>query len=39
MANETGKRYSCSGCGAQFVVIRGGDGTIECCGKPAEKRT
>ena len=39
MANETGKRYSCSVCGAQFVVIKGGDGTLKCCGTTAEKRS
>ena len=34
LANETGKRYSCGKCGAEFVVTRGAEGSIECCGEP-----
>ena len=34
MANDTGKRYLCSKCGTEFVVTRGGDGAITCCGLP-----
>ena len=34
MANETGKRYACPKCGAEFVVTKGGDGTMICCGEP-----
>lgn len=30
MAVETGKRYRCSGCGAEFIVTRGGDGALKC---------
>ena len=36
MANQVGKRYVCTKCGAEFIVTRGGEGTIICCGKPAE---
>jgi desulfoferrodoxin-like iron-binding protein len=36
MANQIGKRYRCTKCGAEFIVTRGGDGTIHCCGKPME---
>ncbi|MEE2885469.1 MAG: desulfoferrodoxin [Chloroflexota bacterium] len=38
MANETGKRYSCSQCGSQFVVTKGGNGTLTCCGEPVIKK-
>ncbi|HIC48881.1 MAG TPA: hypothetical protein EYP00_03230 [Dehalococcoidia bacterium] len=38
MANETGKRYSCAQCGSEFVVTRGADGTIECCGEPMSQK-
>ena len=38
MANETGKRYFCSKCGAEFVVTRGGDGALKCCGEPMTKK-
>ena len=36
MANETGKRYVCSQCGAEFIVTKGGSGAISCCGQPME---
>jgi desulfoferrodoxin-like iron-binding protein len=36
MANEVGKRYKCSKCGAEVIVTRGGDGTVTCCGQPME---
>lgn len=38
MANQIGKRYSCSNCGAQVMVTRGGNGTVNCCGKPMEQK-
>ena len=31
MANETGKRYVCARCGAEFIVTKGGDGVVRCC--------
>ncbi len=27
---ETGKRYRCADCGAEFIVTRGGEGTLRC---------
>lgn len=33
MANEVGKRYVCKTCGAEYIVTRGGEGTLYCCGK------
>ena len=38
MANETGKRYLCSQCGSEFVVTRGGEGTVTCCGQEMTKK-
>lgn len=39
MANQTGKRYTCSKCGSEFIVTKGGDGTLECCGHPMQIKT
>jgi len=36
MANEVGKRYVCAKCGSEFIVTRGGDGVVSCCGQPME---
>ena len=36
MSNQIGKRYVCKKCGSEFIVTRGGDGTIVCCGQPME---
>ncbi|MDO8567411.1 MAG: desulfoferrodoxin [Dehalococcoidales bacterium] len=36
MANEIGKRYRCTKCGSEFIITKGGKGTITCCGKPME---
>jgi len=36
MANQIGKRYACKKCGGEFIVTRGGDGTLTCCGQPME---
>ena len=38
LTNETGKRYFCSKCGAEFIVTTGGDGVLTCCGEPAQKK-
>ena len=38
MANQLGKRYKCNKCGSEFIVTKGGDGTIVCCGKPMEQK-
>ena len=39
MPNETGKRYTCSQCGSEFLVTRGGDGELKCCGEPANLKS
>ncbi len=36
MANEVGKRYVCTKCGAEFIVTRGGDGELKCCEQSME---
>ena len=36
MPSEVGKRYVCTKCGAEFVVIKGGDGELKCCDQPME---
>ncbi|MEE9198855.1 MAG: desulforedoxin [Dehalococcoidia bacterium] len=33
MANQTGKRYRCEKCESEFIVTRGGDGSLHCCGQ------
>jgi DNA-directed RNA polymerase subunit RPC12/RpoP len=39
MANaQTGKRYVCSTCGAEFIVTKGGDAELKCCDKPLEEK-
>ncbi len=39
MPNQTGKRYTCSQCGSEFLVTRGGDGELKCCGEPANLKS
>lgn len=34
MANLVGKRHYCIRCAAAFIVTRGGEGTLKCCGEP-----
>lgn len=36
MANQAGKRYFCVKCAAEFIVTRGGEGTVSCCGQPMQ---
>jgi len=36
LANQTGKRYVCGKCGSEFIVTKGGDGSISCCQTPME---
>ena len=38
MASETGKRYFCASCGCEFIVTKGGDGTLNCHGEPLTKK-
>ena len=38
LANETGKRYFCGKCGAEFIVTTGGEGAMTCCGEAAQKK-
>ena len=36
LANQTGKRYVCAQCKAEFVVTKGGAGSVACCGEPMQ---
>jgi len=36
MANAVGKRYRCVKCNCEFIVTKGGSGTLKCCGQPME---
>ena len=36
MANQIGKRYVCTKCGAELIVTKGGAGTLSHCGQPME---
>jgi hypothetical protein len=36
MANQMGKRYTCSECEATVLVTKAGEGTLNCHGKPME---
>ena len=36
LANQTGKRYICSQCGSEFIVTKGGTGSIICCTQQME---
>jgi len=36
MANNVGKRYICTKCGAEVIITRGGTGTLTCCKQPME---
>ncbi|MEE8471751.1 MAG: desulfoferrodoxin [Dehalococcoidia bacterium] len=38
MPSQVGKRYSCSQCGSEFIVTRGGEGELTCCDKPVEQK-
>lgn len=34
MSNQLGKRYVCAHCEAQLLVVKGGEGSLECHGEP-----
>ena len=36
MANQVGKRYMCTVCGAEFIVTKAGAGALTCCDKPMQ---
>ena len=38
LANQVGKRYSCSKCNSELIVTKGGSGDISCCGQPMEQK-
>ena len=39
MGYPVATRLRCSTCGAEFVVVEMGEGTIECCGAPLAAAT
>ena len=38
MANQIGRKYQCTKCGAEFIVTKSGEGTVHCCGQPMEQK-
>ena len=38
MANQIGKIYVCSKCGAQVIVTKAGASTIQCCGTDMQQK-
>jgi desulfoferrodoxin-like iron-binding protein len=38
MASQTGKRYICDICGAEYIVTRPGKGDLKCCEKPMKEK-
>ncbi len=38
VANEIGKRYICSKCGAEVIVTKAGEGVVKCCGEEMQKK-
>ena len=38
MANQIGKIYVCTACGAQEIITKAGAGTIKCCGADMEQK-
>jgi len=38
MANLIGKKYICTKCGSEFIVTKGGNGAVKCCGQPMEQK-
>ncbi|MFC1967729.1 desulfoferrodoxin [Chloroflexota bacterium] len=38
MANQAGKRYHCTKCNSEFIITKGGNGTVTCCGQPMEQK-
>jgi hypothetical protein len=39
MANQMGKRYTCTQCETTVLVTKGGDGELTCHGVPMELAT
>jgi desulfoferrodoxin-like iron-binding protein len=38
MANQMGKRYTCSKCGAEVIVTKAGGGALTCCGEDMQQK-
>ena len=38
MGNQLGKMYTCTKCGSQVIVTKGGSGSLKCCGQEMEQK-
>lgn len=38
MATESGKRYTCTSCGAEVIVTKPGKSDLRCCKRPMQKK-
>ncbi len=38
MANQMGKRYTCTKCGSEVIVTKAGEGVLTCCGQEMQKK-
>lgn len=38
MASQTGKRYICDICKAEYIVTKAGKGDLKCCGKQMKEK-
>jgi len=38
VANQVGKRYQCTKCGAEMIVTKGGEGAVSCCDQPMQQK-
>ena len=38
MANEMGKRYTCTKCNSEMMVTKAGSGELMCCDQPMQRK-
>ena len=38
VANQIGKRYTCTKCNSEMIVTKAGNGSLECCGQPMQQK-
>ena len=36
MGSDVGRKFECKKCGAEFIVTKGSNGVLQCCGQPME---
>ena len=39
LANQVGKRYTCTNCGSEMIVTKAGSGNLSCCNLPMQLKT